>query len=263
MSVLGAIGIGASLLSGLLNTGASIFNTKKTVQANKNMAEYSYNKDLELYHLNNAYNAPSAQMNRLAEAGLNPNLVYGTGAVGNTSGSTPKYGTPNLEYDYKADLDIVPSLAAYQDFSVKKAQTDNLHAQNDLITQQAITEGLRSAKLGVDTARTEFDLNLAKKLENTSLQAAETNLRNIQLDSQLKKESLKLTPLERRKLEQAIKLGDFDINLRSKGITSSDSLLIRSAVQNYPELFTFFKNLFHTPTKGRGKNSRLNIFRDM
>ena len=37
--------------------------------------------------MNNAYNDPSAQMERLKQAGLNPNLVYGGGAT--TTASAP------------------------------------------------------------------------------------------------------------------------------------------------------------------------------
>ena len=43
----------------------------------------------ELIDYQNAYNTPSAQMQRLAEAGLNPHLVYGSQAPAGISGNAP------------------------------------------------------------------------------------------------------------------------------------------------------------------------------
>ena len=69
-------------------------------EANQNrmeLAQYAYRKDLEMWQRMNEYNAPSAQMSRLQEAGLNPNLVYGTGTVtGNTSSGMPSFPVPSV-----------------------------------------------------------------------------------------------------------------------------------------------------------------------
>lgn len=55
-------------------------------------ADTAYQRDVAMWNMQNAYNAPSAQMERLQKAGLNPNLVYGGGSVtGNTAGSPPSY----------------------------------------------------------------------------------------------------------------------------------------------------------------------------
>lgn len=46
----------------------------------------AWDRQLQMWNMNNSYNDPSAQMARLKAAGLNPNLVYGSGnVVGNTS----------------------------------------------------------------------------------------------------------------------------------------------------------------------------------
>lgn len=75
--------------------------TKKTQKRQfaqeKEMAEYAYTKDVEMWNMANEYNSPTAQMERLKAANLNPNLVYGNGSVvGNTSTQTPKYQKPNV-----------------------------------------------------------------------------------------------------------------------------------------------------------------------
>lgn len=77
-------------------------NTDRQIQANWDLANLKYQKDLEQWYRENAYNAPDEQMRRLRNAGLNPNLVYGTGTVtGNTSTSGPRFDRPDVEYNYE------------------------------------------------------------------------------------------------------------------------------------------------------------------
>lgn len=84
-----AAGLAGGLFNGFSAASTSRRNTDRQIQAQKELAEYSYAKDLEMWNRANAYNDPSAQMKRLEGAGLNPNLVYGHGSVaGNTSTQT-------------------------------------------------------------------------------------------------------------------------------------------------------------------------------
>lgn len=135
--------IGGGLAQGLLNRTTALENTKRTIKANKELAEYQYSKDLEMWERNNEYNSPALQMERLRNAGLNPNLVYGSGAVANTSGSMPKYNAPRVEYDIPTPVDIPGMIGMYQSFALNQAQIDNVNAQTakteaDAIIQQAI-----------------------------------------------------------------------------------------------------------------------------
>ena len=69
----GAVNMGMNLLqgsiSGLVNNLFYRRNLDLQVQAQKELMDYQ-----------NEYNSPKAQMSRLAAAGLNPNLVYGSSA---------------------------------------------------------------------------------------------------------------------------------------------------------------------------------------
>lgn len=122
-------------------------NTDKTIQANKEMAEYQYSKDLEMWNRGNTYNSPTAQMDRLKQAGLNPNLVYGQGVTGNSSGQLPKYNAPTLDYNYKAPLDPLAMLGAFQNFRIGNAQLDNLRAQNRVIQEEGNTKNITNQYL--------------------------------------------------------------------------------------------------------------------
>ncbi|MBA7535646.1 hypothetical protein ES705_27904 [subsurface metagenome] len=124
--VTGAI-IGGTI-SGAGNIAGGIFGKKKERKFRKEMAEYAYGKDLEMWNRQNIYNMPSAQMARLKQAGLNPNLVYGTGTVtGNVQGQMPKYNVPQLDYEIRAPQ-IAENLQTFSDFAMKQAQTKNVDA---------------------------------------------------------------------------------------------------------------------------------------
>lgn len=102
---------------------------------------------LKMWELNNAYNHPSEQMARLRKAGLNPNLMYGQGNVGN-SASPPK--TPNTE---APKVDALGAILASQDLRMKEAQTDNLREQNNLLVNSKVMQALDLALRGNELKR--------------------------------------------------------------------------------------------------------------
>ena len=59
--------------------------------------EKAYARSVEMWNMQNQYNSPTAQMSRLRQAGLNPNLVYGSGVTGNSAGSAPQYQPAKIQ----------------------------------------------------------------------------------------------------------------------------------------------------------------------
>ena len=83
-----AIIVGATQAASSAGTNATNYQLYKKQRAdNREDATTAYNRQIEMWNMNNAYNDPSAQMERLRQAGLNPNLVYGNGAT--TTASAP------------------------------------------------------------------------------------------------------------------------------------------------------------------------------
>lgn len=75
---------GNSIASAVAQTVASQedkWAQKRSFEYNMQMAQYQNEVNRENWHMQNQYNTPSAQMARLKEAGLNPNLVYGGGSA--------------------------------------------------------------------------------------------------------------------------------------------------------------------------------------
>lgn len=125
-------GIG-SLVAGGVNLFANAMTNRRARKYEREMAEYTYSKDLEMWNKQNEYNSPRMQMQRFFDAGLNPKLIYGQGSSGNAP-SMPHYqdirgtfGTPFLHFANAVD--------AYQNFALKKAQIDNVK-QNTAVQEK-------------------------------------------------------------------------------------------------------------------------------
>ena len=189
MSIVGGIisGVG-SLLGGL---GSSAMNNKAvqdTNKANMEIAKYqaqwqqqenekAYQRSLNMWNLQNEYNSPTQQMARIRAAGLNPNLVYGNGVTGNSSGSTPQYepakfNAPTMQAYRGWNLGISDAISQFLAYRTVKAQVDNMEAQNSLVRQQTATEATKQANIAASTSRSEFDLNMAKELKDVSVSSA-------------------------------------------------------------------------------------------
>lgn len=148
------------MLGEILNAGINYFNNKKQVEtaryntdatnrANRELAEYTFSKNYEMWKENNQYNSPEAQMQRFQNAGLNPNLMYSKGQPG-LSASMPTFQQPQQSYNYKARQ--IPTLGEAADLRMKNAQTALLDAQ--------------AKKIESETTGSSLD-NQRKQIENT------------------------------------------------------------------------------------------------
>lgn len=135
---------GSNILGSAMNWATSAWTNKK----NKENAETAWNRDVEMWNMNNAYNTPSAQMQRMKDAGLNPALMYGQGNVGNATGSLPKYSAPRVSMDVAPPLDPGGMLTAYQDYRLKSAQIDQVKAQTDAMNERATKDRLYNEWFG-------------------------------------------------------------------------------------------------------------------
>lgn len=213
MDLLGFIGNGLGTLANMWSTNktnktnmqmqreaneTNLAAVRETNQANMDLAEFQYLKNLEQWQRENEYNSPAKQMERLAAAGLNPNLVYQS--IGNQAGSSPSYSAPEM----KAGQVQAPSIQKYQDFGdfgvgnatrlmnesrISSAQVANMEEQNSLLridakakAQEMIMQQMRISGQAIQNARSELDYKLAEDLYQTSFDVARLNLRKLQKD---------------------------------------------------------------------------------
>lgn len=129
-----------------ITAAASTGQAAATGKMNKKSRQFSretYAKtkadNIQFWNMQNEYNSPQAQMDRLQKAGLNPNLVYDKGNAIQPAGniSTPdvqpgQFRTPEIA---NIGTNIVQG---YFDTRIKQAQYDNFKAQNTETVNRAI-----------------------------------------------------------------------------------------------------------------------------
>ena len=115
-------GPGPSLVSGGLSALGSLASNLISNRQQRKRELDRRNYDQEMWDKIQRYNHPLQQMDRLKQAGLNPNLIYGSSpgsAVGN-AGAIPAGQAPQ----YQLDNPVQPFFNA----SVQQAQSNNLRA---------------------------------------------------------------------------------------------------------------------------------------
>ena len=141
-------------------------NTQRTIAAQKEMQEYAYSKDLEMWNKQNIYNSPVEQINRLKEGGLNPRMIYGSspsGASGMAS-QMPKYQAPKPDYSRNQDVKaaLLNTLGQYNTFRIQSAQADTLEERAQ---QEMMSTELQAAKQDWLFTKSKFASNWNKKMQ--------------------------------------------------------------------------------------------------
>lgn len=144
-------GLGSGFISSGLGAIGSIFSNnsqKKENQRNREFTEYMYDRqydnNIKLWNMQNKYDLPSAQKQRLLDAGLNADLMYsGKGispspnlqaavAGSPSSGSLPGYGGLAAAFDQGRLIDAqIRNIDA--DTQKKKSETVGQGYQNDIL----------------------------------------------------------------------------------------------------------------------------------
>jgi hypothetical protein len=139
----GAGSIWGPIISGGLQIGSDYLSNKQRQKLEADARKFNR----EMWELQNKYNHPLQQMARLKEAGLNPNLIYGSSpgsAVGNAGavapGKAPEYNMRN-------------PMNAFMNAKVQQAQSNNLKSVTDLNTLKGLTE---IQKAGLSRAQKEL-----------------------------------------------------------------------------------------------------------
>ena len=124
------------MLNSTIQNASNVYLTAKSKTKDRKFAERMYNKQVEdnrrNWELANEYNLPSAQVQRLRDANLNPYLMYGNGASGLVSQSVQS-ASPSLSYSQPAKFD--PQVAFGT--ALLRAQIANLDAQTEKIKTES------------------------------------------------------------------------------------------------------------------------------
>lgn len=208
----GLAGAGASMYSANKATNAQLDATTQTNEQNAALAREQMQWSEHQIDKQNEYNSPIQQMARYQAAGLNPNLIYGTGAAsaGNQM-ALPSYQRAEMQTPDVLSGGFAKAQAALQlgqfiqqwqssqaDIALKKAQAASISQQThqqSLITPEMVRENynnktaLAEMQINEGTARTALlnkqAMHEAYKMLETQARTAHTDASKAVLNRQL------------------------------------------------------------------------------
>ena len=178
-----AIQTGGQIASGL----AGLFTGNQQEIWNRKASDKAYERKLEFWNMQNEYNSPKEQMNRLREAGLNPHLMYGQGVQGATGQakdvSAPQQSPSSLMHT-NFNVDPLGSIGKYQEIQNMKAQERLTNAEagriNELTGRDAqIKDNIidkYGKTIGLIVEKTE------REIDNVNAKTASEQARKLQID---------------------------------------------------------------------------------
>lgn len=200
-----------SIISGVGNAIGGIFGAKQSgknvqaqIQANKELAQYQYSKDLEMWNRQNEYNSPSEAMERFREAGINPNLVVEGASSWGQAKEMPKYQSVTADYTKVQNkmAAVMQTLGMFNDFRLKNAQVSNMNAVSRSANAKASLDEMRKEVLsGISTGKRyewdkeknkyvtsyDYDTNYGHQVHQAlmkSMSDIDRNISQVQLQSQ-------------------------------------------------------------------------------
>lgn len=185
----------------MLETFASIFNTVAGNQARKREANIAHQRNIELWNMQNQYNSPQAQMQRLQAAGLNPNMVYGTGVQAAGQADAPaRYQAPQQDFNIRMP-NIADEIQKFQQIDINNAQIDRIKSmtrnmdertantiiERDLLGQKKVLNEQRRLFNIIDLEKGAIDLKYYDRKQHFTVQdleqAARLKFSNRQLNA--------------------------------------------------------------------------------
>lgn len=252
-----AIGAGGSIIGGALGAlGQSSANRtnirlqREQNEWNERQAEKANKWNLEQWERENLYNSPMQQMQRLEQAGLNPNLMYGQGNPGSASSlksEMPSSVAParvNNSMQYLGNV-IAPAISMYQDMRLKNNQISAQEKQIQLLDEEIAGKALDNINKGyinnINYSKSKYaeghsdlDYQLKQIRYDSSAQRLAVDRMNADILKKTSPSLIEKAYWVARDAKQRALGGELDIELNRQlkpfGMTSKDDLWQRKIV---------------------------------
>lgn len=217
----------APWIAAAVQGGASIGSTLIAGQQNKKAWSRSVKHEQKVWERDAAYNSPEAQMERLKAANLNPNLMYGQGTVGNTTGTPMK----SESFMKGAEPFLALAAGAFQDGLMFAAELRKKNAEADLVGKRGTTEDLKQDLMAAQTdvlkANPYLDGRYLESViktaeQNARLKEAEAGSQVLYMDGSSMNQAERKVQAEIELLEQRFQLGQKDLAIKAKIFESKE-----------------------------------------
>lgn len=223
-------GIGGAAISAIGSFFGNKSNRKQSAEAFNRESKFAREERLaqqswieQMYEKNNSYNSPAAQMQRLKDAGLNPDLMYSRGDVGNATAPeapaqapTPRFNViPTNTYGQTAQIAADAGLKAAQsrlaESQSKKADTEESLLTADYLLRKARNES--DIELNNSTIYVNHELG---QLNHAEAEVAAKKLEEIDVAMSEARERINTMKAQQSQIDENIVQMKFDRYLRSK-----------------------------------------------
>lgn len=175
------------ILSGAGSLFGSIGNAIWGQQQSKDLMRYQAKLNQQAVDAQNQYNSPIEQMNRLRQAGLNPNLVYGNGVDGNQSNAAT---VSQANRNPQLDSGLIQAVETFFKRQQLKNETRNSTANEQLALANTALAKSKNIRAMQDIALTDktfdFQVDKAKADLDYTLQAMKESAKRVdKLDSDI------------------------------------------------------------------------------
>ena len=187
-------GIAGGLPGMLLSTGSSLLSNLGAKKRQKTADQ----QNIDFWKMQNQYNTPAAQMQRLKDAGLNPNLIYGSspaGASGSAGSIAPSKAAPYAIKDPSATIAQMQLL---------QAQKDNLNAntfktnESGFLTkeQKFQLKSIRDSNIEIAQYKSQQEAQKAQQEIYNTLELKDSFIKRVEILSELVKQNKSVTALK-------------------------------------------------------------------
>ncbi len=165
------LSFGLGQLGSALNSKRSWKYAKKAMalqnEYNMQAAQRSFDYSMKAWQLENEYNTPARQMERFKDAGLNPNLVYGSSNTGGTLNAPTVHGAslPSVNTNAGHTFNTLDGVSALQNIIMNKKQSDLIQANIDSINQKIAESVKRSNLYEIQAHQRTFDYDLKQLMK--------------------------------------------------------------------------------------------------
>lgn len=195
---------------------------------NQHAAQWQLDAQNQLIDKQNQYNTPEEQMKRFQTAGLNPNLIYGTGNPGNqsTAGTAPSmipkdFGAINQALSNAGGLG-----ANILQNELTRSQINAVNATTRQRNAQVQVNELQARVLAANPLLDEegFKATIQSLKAAAELKGEDTKLRRVQADVADKASGHVVAKIfnEVQNLEQKFRLGELDEKLKAEVLKSKE-----------------------------------------
>jgi len=228
--------VAGAAVSAMGNYVGAVAANKKQWKNQQKAMDKQLQQNKELWDYQNAYNTPQEQMNRLRAAGLNPNLIYGSGAGG--MGQAGPIDSPEVPYKKEVSPEMQNPMSNYLSARQADAQYDATRQSIEVMRSRAGLTDMQTALAGLkqiqEQARTKNSASLAlseERLARFTAYKAKQLLYNEQSKGELLDQNYELrqSAITGIKLDNTFKT--YRNQLAKIGIYASDDPKLRLLIQ--------------------------------